>query len=283
MKKVIKAVENQIFVSSENSEKVEKKIDPKKMNYKDHCCEIVREAIPYELANFIYNYLLLKRDAVEYMYSNNVVQEENALGLFGTWKDQQIPNTYSHYGDMVMETLLMKLLPKMRELTGLNLIPCYAYTRLYKKGDVLARHLDRASCERSCTIHFGGEPWEISIDPTKQLFVTDTIQHPTHQEAVVKPNAPKGISLVMKPGDMLAYWGTHMEHWREPFEGTNHAQAFLHYNDADGPFANQNLYDKRPLLGVPSIGEYQSAIGERRPEEVRDFYKPTWDEELRNK
>ena len=28
MKKVIKAVENQIFVSSEKSEKVEKKIDP---------------------------------------------------------------------------------------------------------------------------------------------------------------------------------------------------------------------------------------------------------------
>jgi len=274
MKKVIKAVESQIFVSSEKSEKVEKKIDPKKMNYKDHCCEIVREAIPYELANFIYNYLLLKRDAVEYMYSNNVVQEENALGLFGTWKDQQIPNTYSHYGDMVMETLLMKLLPKMRELTGLNLIPCYAYTRVYKKGDVLARHLDRASCERSCTIHFGGEPWEISIDPTKQLFVTDTIQHPTHQEAVVKPNAPKGISLVMKPGDMLAYWGTHMEHWREPFEGTNHAQAFLHYNDADGPFASQNLYDKRPLLGVPSIDEGTK---------VRDFPQPTWAEELRNK
>jgi hypothetical protein len=83
----------------------------------------------------------------------------------------------------------------------------------------------------------------------------------------------------MKPGDMLAYWGTHMEHWREPFEGTNHAQAFLHYNDADGPFANQNLYDKRPLLGVPSLGA--GSPGERR--EVRDFYKPTWAKELRNK
>ena len=251
MKKVIKAVKDQIFVSSEKSEKsekVEKKIDPKKMNYKDHCCEIVREAIPYELANFIYNYILLKRDAVEWMYKNNAIQENS---LFGTWKDQQIPNTYSHYADMVMETLLMKLLPKMREVTGLNLIPCYAYTRVYKKGDVLTRHLDRASCERSCTIHFGGEPWEIFIDPTKQNTVTNTIQHSTHQEAVVKPGAPKGISLIMKPGDMLAYWGTHMEHWREPFEGTNHAQAFLHYNDADGPFANQNLYDKRPLLGIP--------------------------------
>ena len=110
---------------AEKINQVEKKIDPKIMNYKDHCCEIVREAIPYELANFIYNYILLKRDAVEYLYSNNVIQENS---LFGTWKDQQIPNTYSHYADMVMETLLMKLLPKMREITGLNLIPSYVKT-----------------------------------------------------------------------------------------------------------------------------------------------------------
>ena len=55
----------------------------------------------------------------------------------------------------------------------------------------------------------------------------------------------------------------------------------------------QNLYDKRPLLGVPSLGaaaiaaqgeervKTDNAQGERR--EVRDIYQPTWDEELRNK
>ena len=33
-----KKPENQVFVSTK---KVEEEIDPKKMNYKDHCCEIV--------------------------------------------------------------------------------------------------------------------------------------------------------------------------------------------------------------------------------------------------
>ena len=28
--------------------------------------------------------------------------------MFGTWTDKQIPNTYSHYADPVMETLLVK-------------------------------------------------------------------------------------------------------------------------------------------------------------------------------
>ena len=58
-------------------------------------------------------------------------------GMFGTWTDKQIPNTYSHYADPVMETLLVKMLPVMAKETGLNLIPTYSYARIYKKGDEL--------------------------------------------------------------------------------------------------------------------------------------------------
>jgi hypothetical protein len=70
--------------------------------------QVLENAISYELANFCFNYFLLKRDAVKYMYDNNIIAEN---GLFGTWKDQQVPNTYSIYADQVMETLLMKVLP----------------------------------------------------------------------------------------------------------------------------------------------------------------------------
>ena len=28
-------------------------------------------------------------------------------GMLGTWEDKQVPNTYSHYADQVMETLLV--------------------------------------------------------------------------------------------------------------------------------------------------------------------------------
>ena len=71
----------------------------------------------YELANFILNYFLLKRDAVKFMYENNIHAQSPILG---TWTDQQIPNTYSCYGDFVMDTLLVKVLPKMQQETGLN-------------------------------------------------------------------------------------------------------------------------------------------------------------------
>ena len=55
--------------------------------------QVIKNAISYELANFIYNYFMLKRDAINYMYTNNINYEST---LLGTWGDQQVPNTYSH-------------------------------------------------------------------------------------------------------------------------------------------------------------------------------------------
>ena len=185
--------------------------------------QVIKGAINYELTNFIYNYFLLKRDAVKYMYDNNILYD---MGLHGTWKDEQIPNTYSHYADHVMETLLMKVLPKMQQETGLELVPTYSYARIYKQGDILHKHKDRPSCEISTTIHLGGDPWSIFVE---------------------------GTEVMLDVGDMLVYSGCELEHWREPLEGNTCAQVFLHYNHVNGPFAKENRFDKRPMLGLPSM------------------------------
>ena len=186
--------------------------------------QVIKGAVNYELANFIYNYFLLKRDAVKYMYDNNILYD---IGLHGTWKDEQIPNTYSHYADNVMETLLMKVLPVMQQETGLELTPTYSYARIYKNGDILHKHKDRPSCEISTTIHLGGDLWSIFVE---------------------------GTEVLLDVGDMLVYSGCELEHWREPFEGNTCAQVFLHYNHVNGPFAKDNRFDKRPMLGIPPIG-----------------------------
>ena len=68
---------------------------------------------------------------------------------------------------------------------------------------------------------------------------------------IMKPDAPKGIRVDLEPGDMLVYSGCELEHWREEFTGNICAQVFLHYNHVNGQFADSNLYDKRPLLGLP--------------------------------
>ena len=205
--------------------------------------QVIKNAISYELANFIYNYFLLKKDAVEFMYKNNINYESP---LLGTWTDKQVPNTYSHYADMVMETLLMKVLPIMKKETGLELIPTYSYARVYKKGDILRRHKDRPSCEISTTLNLGGDPWPIFIDGTGADSVIDEYKQ------IHKPNAPEGTKVLLEVGDMLVYSGCELEHWREPFEGNICGQVFLHYNHVNGPFAGTNMFDGRPKLGLPS-------------------------------
>ena len=209
--------------------------------------QVVKNAISYELANFIFNYFMLKRDAVGWMYQNNITYD---TGLLGTWTDKQIPNTFSCYADFAMETLMMKVRPKMQQETGLNLIPTYSYARIYKNGDTLHRHKDRPSCEISCTLNLGGDPWPIFIDGTG----ADSILSGRETTTVVKPNAPEGTKVLLEVGDMLVYSGCELEHWREPFEGNTCGQVFLHYNHVNGPFADKNRFDKRPMLGVPKLG-----------------------------
>ena len=121
--------------------------------FKEHKYLIIRNAVSVELANFAFNYFMMKRDATEWMHKNNYVSEYTPG--FGTWKDEQIPNTFSCYGDTFMETLMMKVLPVMEKHTELKLFPTYSYTRAYKKGDILHRHKDRPSCQISTTLHLG--------------------------------------------------------------------------------------------------------------------------------
>ena len=128
------------------------------MTFQQHKYQVLDNAISYDLANFCFNYFLLKRDAVKYMYENNIIAQN---GIFGAWNDYQISGSYSIYADHVMETLLMKMLPVMKERTGLDLIPTYSYARVYEKGAILKRHKDRPSCEISTTLNLGGDLWPI--------------------------------------------------------------------------------------------------------------------------
>ena len=213
------------------------------MSFKTKKYQVIRGALSKELANFIFNYMMLQRDAVDWMVKNQKVNPYNPF--IGTREDRQVPGAYAKYGDWVMETLLMYMIPIMKAKTGLELIPTYTYTRLYEKGQILKRHKDRPSCEISTTLHLGGDPWPIFLDPSGGNFVIDEYKN------IHKPNAPKGVRVDLKIGDMLIYSGCDLEHWREPFQGKVCSQVFLHYNHANGPFAKTNLLDGRPLLGIP--------------------------------
>ena len=200
------------------------------MSFKKNKYTVLKSVISKDVADMAYSYFLNKRKVARFLFDQRYISP--FTDYFGVWTDEQVPNTYSHYADMLMETLLEKVKPTMEKHTGLKLSPTYSYARIYKNGDVLARHKDRYSCEISTTLNLGGDKWPIYLDPTGK-------------------EGQAGIKVELEPGDMLIYSGCELEHWREEFKGKDCGQVFLHYNKSSSKRAKENLYDGRPFIGLP--------------------------------
>ena len=215
------------------------------MSFKKNRYTVIKKAISKDLAIFLANYFRMQKQVYDTCRQARYFSPyENIIGFYED-ESQQIPNTYCHYGNIAMETLLLKCQPVMEKATALKLYPAYTYARIYKKGDELKRHKDRFSCEISTTMNLGGDDWPIYLSPNENVGPPDGKNITVASEA-------KGVKVDLKPGDMLVYRGVDLEHWREKFKGTECVQVFLHYNNRKTPGAKNNMFDARPHLGLPS-------------------------------
>jgi len=212
------------------------------MNFKKDNYIVIKKAIDPKIADFVYRYFLLKRSVARTLFDTKFISPFTEY--WGVWNDKQVPETYSHYADTAMETLLIDVLPIMQEKTGLKLIPTYSYARIYKKGDILERHKDRFSCEISTTLNLGGDEWPIYIEAKENVGTPD--------EGFPAVSENKGSKVILNPGDMLVYKGNLCEHWREEFTGEHCGQVFLHYNNLETSGSENNKNDGRPHLGLPA-------------------------------
>ena len=191
-----------------------------KAKFKKNHFLVIKEAVDPKIAEFVYNYFLMKRQVTKTFQDFRYINPFNID--HGTWNDDQVPNTFSIYADPLMETLLLYVKPKMIKGTKLKLYETYSYARTYKPGDVLEKHKDRPSCEISTTLFLGGDKWPIYLNDGK-----------------------KDIKINLNEGDMLIYRGCDLEHWRNQFNGEVCVQVFLHYSTNKGL-----LNDTRPKLGL---------------------------------
>ena len=64
--------------------------------------KIIKQAISQELAEFVYAYFLNKRAVAKHLFETRYISPFTEY--WGIWNDEQIPDTYSHYADIAMET-----------------------------------------------------------------------------------------------------------------------------------------------------------------------------------
>lgn len=122
--------------------------------------------------------------------------------------DSQALNSFSSYDFLPFVRLLVEKIPQVSEICGEQLLPTYAYARIYKEKSVLVRHSDRAACEVSLTLN-------LNQDLGWPIFIVDS--------------KGKEKKIDMEPGDAMMYLGCEADHWREEFLGKEHTQVFLHY------------------------------------------------------
>ena len=87
------------------------------MTFKTNKYTILKGAISREVADFAFAYILNKRKVAKFLFDQKYISPFTEY--WGVWNDAQVPNTYSHYSDMVMETLLQKVKPVMEKHTKL--------------------------------------------------------------------------------------------------------------------------------------------------------------------
>lgn len=150
--------------------------------------------------------------------------------------DSQAPNSHAEYDFMSFVRLLVRKVPEVSSLFGEEVLPTYAYARVYKNGSVLMRHRDRPACEVSITLNLSkSHDWPIYF------------QRPDGSETFVE----------LEPGDAVLYMGCIAEHWRDQFVGTEYTQVFMHYVRSYGENAWAYFDKNKESIAKPKIKNTQ--------------------------
>jgi hypothetical protein len=138
-----------------------------------------------------------------------------------------------------IEFFLWGLTPIMSELVGRDLLPSYAYFRIYLKGDTCRVHSDRPSSEYgvSMTLDYSDdEVWDLQLGKERTEAT-----YPLADDFGSMDYA----SVPMQIGDAVLYQASHYPHGRmQPNPNTWSAHLFLFFVDRDGPYAKHAFDEK---------------------------------------
>ena len=162
---------------------------------------VIRQAISKDLAAFVANYFLMQKQVYDTCKVSRYLSPFETIIGYYEGENEQIPNTYSQYANIAMETLLLKCQPGMEKATGLKLYPAYTYARIYKKG----------GGHHSAHIH-----WNQHVSGFYFLKCSDKTSYPIFHEPKTGARTTK---LKMKP-NLKGVWAGHEQFHLRPKPGT---------------------------------------------------------------
>jgi hypothetical protein len=179
----------------------------------------LRNVIPPEAASMFLRQLWkdLRERNVSVRPPDKSLLKKHAMEIHGR---DHVPTQHLHWG----------LTSVASAITGADLLPSYAYFRLYVGGDVCRVHSDRPASEYSLSLtlaYSDDKPWGLSIGT---LPIADPYSR--DEDFGDEPFT----TVEMEPGDGLLYQGSGRRHGRvEPNPNKWSAHLFLQWVNRDGP------------------------------------------------
>lgn len=191
------------------------------MSFYKNGYEVVKNAISSETAELA---------ATEFEILKRVICVSNGYPIdYNVISDTALDNCFGWYSPFCFEALSLLIQPKVEKVVNKKLWPTYSYGRIYYNSAVLPRHCDRDSSEYAVSV----------------CIKKDAISWPIG----FKSYCGKEELFELENGDMCVYSGNNIEHWRDPFQGKAHIQAFIFYVGQESKYSVLK-YDTRPYLGM---------------------------------
>lgn len=147
--------------------------------------------------------------------------------------DNRCPKSNSVYGAKNHKQYMKKISNIITDEIGIDLIPTFVYSRIYRRGETLHPHTDRKECEYSASItlgYSGKSSWEIFIEDYTGKIHCFT---PSIGEAVI-------------------FKGNTMKHYRNEFLDDWQTQSIFSFVNSQGNDANLAL-DPKHCNSVPIL------------------------------
>ena len=85
---------------------------------------VIRQAISKDLAAFVANYFLMQKQVYDTCKAARYFSPFETLLDIMKNQNEQIPNTYSQYANMAMETLILKMSTRYGKSNRIKIISC---------------------------------------------------------------------------------------------------------------------------------------------------------------
>lgn len=196
-----------------------------------------------------------------YLYVENLLSEDECNEAIDVLKESH-EKGQSHIGVVCSKSLCFsgnqlsylqhKKQSLFEEILGLKLIPTYSYSRIYKTGEVLPKHMDRYACEISVTVTLGyiGKIWPIyfldrndSSENRYYYLIKSIYTQNILGDDAFSPymDTSNKLKFDIEKGAGVFYRGCELIHWRDEYvEGEEQAQVFFHFVNANGPHRDLN-------------------------------------------